>query len=357
MEPTRSPQATLNDLLDRLLDKGILLNTDLIVSVAGIPLLGVNLKLALAGMETMLEYGIMKDWDEAQRAVASKEREVQGPTLGKEEYIVFSVFGTHWYSKGIYNTWRAGTIYITNKRLIMFRKAPPEVLFATYYEEIKAVALRERDHFTGGKRQELHLLLKEDEVARLHTKDTAALKTAIENIIKTKELSLDDNPVFPDKKEVLGDFLQPGEEVTHSGKMWHQVSFMAGGSTHSQWKPGHLYLTDKRLCWWYDFEKKLVFEVSSDVLIHVTVQDIRLGNVPVQEKSLIVLYKEGRENKVACFSGNETSLREWEKIIGELTSEFEVEKRTEACPRCDRKATREILLQSGCTRCGWVSHR
>lgn len=73
MEPTRSPQATLNDLLDRILDKGILLNTDLIISVSGIPLLGINLKLALAGMETMLEYGIMEDWDEAQRAIGTKE--------------------------------------------------------------------------------------------------------------------------------------------------------------------------------------------------------------------------------------------------------------------------------------------
>ena len=357
MQPTRSPQATLNDLLDRLLDKGILLNTDLIVSVAGIPLLGVNLKLALAGMETMLEYGIMKDWDEAQRAVATKEREVQGPPLEEDEYIIFSVFGTHWYSKGIYNTWRAGTIYITNKRLIMFKKMPPEVLFATCYEEIRAVALRERDHFTGSKRQELHLLLKEDEVARLHTKDTAALKTAIENIFKTKELGLEDNPVFPDKKEVLGNFLQPEEEVTHSGKMWHQISLVTGGTTHSQWKPGHLYLTDKRLCWWYDFEQNLVFEVPSDKLMHVTVQDSQFGNVPVQEKSLIVLYKEGRENKAACFSGDEASLRDWEKVIKELISEQEAEKKIETCPRCGRKAARDSLLQVGCSRCGWVSHR
>lgn len=75
MEPVRTPQATLNDLLDRLLDKGLLLNADLIITVAEIPLLGVNLKLALAGMDTMLKYGIMKDWDEAQRAAAAKEEE------------------------------------------------------------------------------------------------------------------------------------------------------------------------------------------------------------------------------------------------------------------------------------------
>ncbi len=172
MEPNRSPHATLNDLLDRILDKGILLNTDLIICVAGIPLLGVNLKLALAGMETMLEYGIMKDWDEAQRAVAAKETDAKKPPLRKNEHIIFSIFGTHWYSGSIYNNWRAGTIYITNMRLIMFRKIPYEVLLDVYYEEIRAMALQERDHFTGDKRQELYLLLKDDEIMRIHTKDT-----------------------------------------------------------------------------------------------------------------------------------------------------------------------------------------
>jgi len=53
MEPIRDTHATLVDLLDRILDKGLVINADLIVSVAGIPLLGVNLKAALAGMETI----------------------------------------------------------------------------------------------------------------------------------------------------------------------------------------------------------------------------------------------------------------------------------------------------------------
>lgn len=73
MEPTREAKATLVDLLDRVLDKGLIIHADIIVSVAGIPLIGVNLKAALAGMETMLEYGMMEDWDKAQRAIAQEE--------------------------------------------------------------------------------------------------------------------------------------------------------------------------------------------------------------------------------------------------------------------------------------------
>ncbi len=73
MDPTRDVHATLVDLLDRVLDKGLVINADIVISVAGIPLLGINLRAALAGMETMLKYGLMKDLDERIRAHAQKE--------------------------------------------------------------------------------------------------------------------------------------------------------------------------------------------------------------------------------------------------------------------------------------------
>jgi len=72
MEPTRDLHATLTDLLDRVLDKGVIVNADVIITVSGIPLIAVNLRAAIAGMETMLEYGLMTDWDEMTR---SRERE------------------------------------------------------------------------------------------------------------------------------------------------------------------------------------------------------------------------------------------------------------------------------------------
>lgn len=67
MEPIQDTRATLVDLLDRVLDKGLVVYADVIISVAGVPLIGVNLRAALAGMETMLEYGMMRDWDESIR--------------------------------------------------------------------------------------------------------------------------------------------------------------------------------------------------------------------------------------------------------------------------------------------------
>lgn len=60
MQPTRQGQAGLVDLLDRVLDKGLILNADLIISLAGVPLIAVSLKAAIASIETMAKYGMMK---------------------------------------------------------------------------------------------------------------------------------------------------------------------------------------------------------------------------------------------------------------------------------------------------------
>lgn len=88
MEPTRDVHYTLVDLLDRILDKGVVLYADIIISVAGIPLLGVNLRAALAGMETMLDYGIMQGWDERIRAQEREKRQAKEPIV--EESITTS---------------------------------------------------------------------------------------------------------------------------------------------------------------------------------------------------------------------------------------------------------------------------
>jgi DNA topoisomerase VI subunit B len=355
MEPSRSPQATLNDLLDRILDNGILLNTDLIICVSGIPLLGINLKLALAGMETMLQYGIMEDWDEAQRAIANKEEREKKPPLDKDEYVTYSTFGTHWYSKGIYESWRTGMIYITNKRIIMYRKEPAEVLFETFYNNIKAMIIKEKPHFTGIPREELHIMLNNDEVMPLHSIETRELKAAIENIMKEKNISMNSDIIFQDKKQL--DFLQSKEELIEEGKMWFLMSSGSENNTTQQWKPGHIYLTNNRLCWWYDFDKKLVVNIETKNIIHGTISGNSIGGSLVGEKSLIIMYKEGNKNNVLCFSGDNDSIEKWNKIVNELAQGNDSEKSMETCPRCGKKENKNILLEKGCSRCGWISYR
>lgn len=60
MEPMREGRAGLVDLLDRVLDKGLILNADLIISLAGVPLIAVSLRAAIASVETMTRYGMMR---------------------------------------------------------------------------------------------------------------------------------------------------------------------------------------------------------------------------------------------------------------------------------------------------------
>ena len=90
MKPARDTQATLVDLLDRVLSKGLILDADIIIHVAGIPLLGIKLRAALAGIETMLNYGIWEDWDKAQRAIANEEYGHKKDTSKAERSMVQS---------------------------------------------------------------------------------------------------------------------------------------------------------------------------------------------------------------------------------------------------------------------------
>lgn len=62
-----APKATLVDLLDRVLDRGLVIDADIIISLAGVPLVGIKLRAALAGMETMVQYGLMREWDQSIR--------------------------------------------------------------------------------------------------------------------------------------------------------------------------------------------------------------------------------------------------------------------------------------------------
>lgn len=58
LAPTREGAGTLADAVDRILDKGLVINADILVSVAGVELLGIKLRAALASFETAAKYGL-----------------------------------------------------------------------------------------------------------------------------------------------------------------------------------------------------------------------------------------------------------------------------------------------------------
>ncbi len=58
LEPSRENSAGLADVIDRILDKGLVINADVLVSVAGVELLGIKIRAALASFETAARYGL-----------------------------------------------------------------------------------------------------------------------------------------------------------------------------------------------------------------------------------------------------------------------------------------------------------
>lgn len=58
LQAQRDSTSTLVDVVDRILDKGLVINADITVSVAGVELLGIRIRAALASFETAAKYGL-----------------------------------------------------------------------------------------------------------------------------------------------------------------------------------------------------------------------------------------------------------------------------------------------------------
>lgn len=67
MKPTKDDTHAIVELLDVLLREGAVIQADVVVTVADIPLIGISLRAAIAGMTTMTEYGMFREWDTTHR--------------------------------------------------------------------------------------------------------------------------------------------------------------------------------------------------------------------------------------------------------------------------------------------------
>lgn len=73
MEPTKHNSHAVVDLVDVLLREGAVLRADIVVTVADVPLVGINLHAVVAGMATMTDYGMLREFDETVRERAGDE--------------------------------------------------------------------------------------------------------------------------------------------------------------------------------------------------------------------------------------------------------------------------------------------
>jgi len=335
LEPTRVREVTLNDLIDRILEKGLLLNADLIIGVAGIPLLGVNLRLALAGMSTMLRYGFMRDWDEATRAWESAQRrgrKQEDLLLEKGERLVWSGFATHWYERGIYSSWRPGMMYLTDRRLVLLRREPHEVLLEVPYHEVEKLEVQRFTHCTGGEREELQLRLCSGELERVRTTE---INRVMEHLSRRLGINVDSVRV---------------KESVKLPARWFKVWYQTGGAMGSTWRPGVFYIKGGKLLWRAAQEDHWSFSLWPPDLLSCQLQREDLGSGLKNKPVLELRYLARHEPQKARFSGSEEVLSFWLETLQGLHGD-----ELETCPGCGAPGPARRLLNDGCGGCGWLS--
>lgn len=67
-------EASLIDLIDRILDKGLVVHGDITLAVSGIELLSLKINLVLASIETAKKYGIELPWEKWERERKQREK-------------------------------------------------------------------------------------------------------------------------------------------------------------------------------------------------------------------------------------------------------------------------------------------
>jgi hypothetical protein len=81
VEPTAESEDVIVDLLDVLLQKGVVLEADVVIGIADIPLVGIKLRAAIAGLTTMREYGMFEEWDLQQRRQRRSHAPIPGGSM------------------------------------------------------------------------------------------------------------------------------------------------------------------------------------------------------------------------------------------------------------------------------------
>lgn len=65
-------QLTIVDLIDRILDKGVVITGDITVSIVGVDLLSLKINLVIASLETAKRYGMKLPWEKWERQPLKK---------------------------------------------------------------------------------------------------------------------------------------------------------------------------------------------------------------------------------------------------------------------------------------------
>lgn len=277
LEPVRDPRVTLVELVDTLLDRGLYLNLDVIISVADIPLIGLNLRATLAGMETMLEYGMMRDWDQRTRAWIQRTATRDLP-LEDDEELLAKMAGGYFSQDDFHRDWRPGSVYLTTGRLLVFRRDPREVLWETPLEDIRSVEISPETTIGGETLDRLQLRTAQGEEAVLSASAPQRLREMVLQQAPAARREVGASGDRPTPADVGSDDAPPQVE----GHLWYQES-LAG---RSEWRGGTGRLDEHGFTWKSAMDTRPAIRLRPGELRDVRLED---GQVPSGESTLIRL--------------------------------------------------------------------
>jgi len=299
IEPVRDPRVTLVELVDTLLDRGLYLNLDVIISVADIPLIGLNLRATLAGMETMLEYGMMRDWDQRTRAWVQRTAARDLPLEGDEE-LVAKMPGGYFSDDGFHRDWRPGGVYLTTHRVIVFRRDPRQVLWQAPLESIRTVGVRSETTIGGERLDRLHLVVDQDQDAVLSASTPSRLQ---ELILAQAPTARRASALQPGPEDQDADGSAPtGTE----GHLWYREE-LAG---RPQWRGGTARLDARGFTWKSATDARPAIRIAPGDLRAVRTGD---QHAPFDDVTVMVLETASEEVVLAGDASR------WEPALGALT--------------------------------------
>ncbi|MEI8081031.1 MAG: gas vesicle protein, partial [Actinomycetes bacterium] len=246
MEPVIDTRTGMGDLLERVLDKGVIVKLDLIISVAGIPLVGLSLHAALASIETMNAYGMFGDWDRSSRAEAAIE--AGSAKLGWEvgENIVLEQFAMVRGEQGIVRSWRPGRAYLTNRRVMLVRQAPFEVLASVDLRDIAGIG--SFAHLEAGVTNDVICLARSGgELVLVRARDAELFRACLSELLNREGLHVAEL----DSAQLRAAFPDHSAE----SQLWHDSGTEVG------WRPGWAAIEDGSFTFWSDFDQCRVVDI------------------------------------------------------------------------------------------------
>jgi Gas vesicle protein len=301
MEPQRGSQATLEDLLERVLDKGIVLKLDLIIGVAGIPLIGISLQAAIAAIETMLDYGMMEAWDADTRAHAAREERRREFGFQPGEHPVLDLYGSYHRRRGISLVWQPGRLILTDRRLLLVRSAPPEVLFETLVGAIVGIGRVVHENLGPGRREIVSLALADGTVAGLYAAEPDVLEAHLREGIQRLGQAVTEIPAAQLER------LDPG--AVAGGQLWYRWVPKRGPAL---WRSGWAVLTGTELTWRGDMPQGALLRVPLTEIWRITIERREFGTLGLRDV-LVVTHEAGKDRAEALFAGE--GIGAWSEAI------------------------------------------